>query len=1360
MVWPLKHSLLSVGIISSLFIKPVCDIHAQDQAVFSHLSVNDGLSQSTTRAIVQDHQGFLWFGTRGGGLNRYDGYDFHVLMNNPDDPFSLSDNEIISIFEDHEGMLWVGTKSGGLNRYDGSSGKFAHYFYQDTVEQNLQISTSVNVIFEDSEGQLYVGLNDGIGLYDRQNDRFTSLFSDLSLQLAGVTGICEDNLGNLYFGTQDRLVKYNKRTAATEYLKYKVDPYVEVGGRIITLCFDRYENLWIGTSEGVNLVETQPVLRFIDSLPIASRIPESFNYTRVITETSDGNVWFGTIDGLYQYNPETQQLTPHHSDPNNSESLGNNAIESVYEDRVGTLWIGTWSGVNILDKRKYKFTLYKNQVNNPNSLSNNIVSSFMEDDKGIWIGTEQGGLNYIDRETSKFTFYKSNDENSSCLKSNNVKSLFIDSKHDLWVGTFFGGLSLLNRREGGFSHFLNYEAIYAMNEFPEGTLWIGSMSGLHIMDLNTRVIKKLAAESIQLTDLANSFILFLYIDSEDYMWIGTKYEGLFRYDAEQDIMLHFTHSLVDSTTLSNDFAICICEDVESNIWIGTNNGLNRFIPDQKSFKRYGQDIGLADNVINGLLPDDEGNLWIATNKGLSRYNDASGRIKHYDYLDGLQSNEFSRGVCFRSNSGELFFGGIGGFNSFYPDQIKENRDKPQIVITDFKLFNMSVCPGEQDSPLQKHISETEHITLSYKQSSFSFDFVALNFLNPEKNRYAYILEGYEHEWNQAGRIRTATYMNLSPGNYTFRVIGSNNDNIWNETGASVGIKVRGPYYKHPVALLLYAMVIAGMIWLLINIITFRQRKENEVRNERLEKKRLEERNQMRLQFFTNISHEFRTPLTLITGPLDKLIRGRTGHDKEYLFGLMRSNVDRMLRLVNQLLDFRKIENEKMPLHIHEGDLDHLLSHIMLGFEDLASQKMIELTYHPKSLDHEGKSQWFDEGIIDKVVYNLLSNAFKFTPEQGVIQLRLVLHDNTADIILQDTGKGVAREKLEKIFERYYSESPEIYAGTGIGLSLSKRLIDIHRGEIKVESEIGAGSTFTVTIPVSRESFKTEEIVSEMEQVIKNRPGIDILKEEALYPGDPPDGRIRINKTLLVVEDNEELLKYLLDHFNEFQTMGMVNGKEAYDWAVEKIPDIIISDVMMPGMDGIELCKQLKENYITSHIPIILLTAKSDIEQRIDGLGVGADAYVTKPFDNNYLTALVKNLLAQRKVLREKFSEISSFIVEDEHITGIDKTFLDKIEAIIYENISDPDFSVEQMLSTVHMSRSQLYRKFKALINKNPSEYIRILRLKYAVSLLNQKQYSVNEIAYMSGFGNVSYFITCFKKYYGKSPRRYIESAPE
>jgi len=328
------------------------------------------------------------------------------------------------------------------------------------------------------------------------------------------------------------------------------------------------------------------------------------------------------------------------------------------------------------------------------------------------------------------------------------------------------------------------------------------------------------------------------------------------------------------------------------------------------------------------------------------------------------------------------------------------------------------------------------------------------------------------------------------------------------------------------------------------------------------------------------------------------------------------------------------------------------------------------------------------------------------------------------------------------------------------LSLSKRLIDIHRGEIRVESETGTGSTFIVTIPVSKQSYSAEEIVSETEQIIKNRPGLDIPKEEALYAGDHPNGRIRINKTLLIVEDNEELLKYLLDHFNEFHTRGAVNGKEAYNWAVEHIPDLIISDVMMPGMDGVEFCKQIKENFITSHIPVILLTAKSDVEQRIEGLGVGADAYVAKPFDNNYLTALVKNLLAQRKMLREKFSENSDFIIEDELITGADKAFLEKIEAIVQENISDPEFSVEQMLSVVHMSRSQLYRKFKALINKNPSEYIRILRLKYAVGLLNQKQYGVNEIAYMSGFGNVSYFITCFKKYYGKSPRKYIESASE
>ncbi len=1255
----LKYNLLLVGLFINLILV-VSDIHAQNQAEFSHLSVNDGLSQSTIRNMTQDHNGFLWFGTRGGGLNRYDGYDFQVLMNNPDDPSSLSDNEVISVFEDHEGILWVGTKNGGLNRYDRSSGKFHHYFYKDTIEQDLHVPATVNVIFEDSDGQLYVGLNDGIGLYDRQSDDFASLFSYLSPKIAGVTDICEDNLGNLYFSTQDRLIKYNKKTAASEYIKYKVDPFTEVGGRTITLCFDKHENLWIGTSEGVSLVETQPVLRFADSLPIVSRIPESFKYTRTITETSDGDIWFGTIDGLYQYNHQSQRLLSYHTDLNNPKSLGNNAIEAIFEDRVGTLWIGTWSGINILDKRRYEFIHHKNLANNPNSLSNNIVSSFQEDNKGIWIGTEQGGVNYINNETSKFTFYSFDADDPASLRSNNVKSLFIDSKKNLWVGTFFGGLSLLNRGTDNFTHFLNHQAIYAINEFPKGTLWIGSMSGLNIMDMNTRAIQNIAEVSAELTDLQNSFVIFLYVDSEDYLWIGTKYEGLFRYNADKDALQHYSYSMDDATTISNDFVISICEDFESNIWIGTNNGLNRFIPDRNSFIRYGQDIGLDDNVINGLLPDDSGNIWMSTNTGLYRYNNASGKIKHYDYMDGLQSNEFNRGVCFKSNSGELYFGGIGGFNSFYPDQIKENNDVPQIVITDFKLFNVSVSPGERNSPLQKHISETEQITLLYRQSSFSFDFVALNFLNPEKNKYAYILEGYEDVWNQAGRIRTATYMNLKPGNYVFKVIGSNNDNIWNETGASVSIKILAPYYKHPVAFLIYAIVIAGMIWLLLSIVTFRERKENEIKSERLEKERLKEQNQMRLQFFTNISHEFRTPLSLITGTLDKLIHDKVDHNREYLLGLMSSNVNRMLRLVNQLLDFRKIENEKMPLHICEGDMDHLLSQIALGFEDFASRKMIELTYHPKSQKHEGKLQWYDESIIDKVVYNLLSNAFKFTSKHGVIDLRLVLHENTSEIIVQDTGKGIAREKLDRIFERFYSEDSETYAGTGIGLSLSKRLIDIHQGEIKVESEPGKGSTFTVTIPVGKESYSAEDIVSETEQMIKNRPGLDIFKEEELYTGDYPDKRDRINKTLLVVEDNEELLNYLLDHFSEFNTRGSVNGKEAYDWAVENIPDIIISDVMIPGMDGVEFCKQIKENFITSHIPFIILTAKSDIEQKIEGLHVGADAYVAKPFDNNYLTALVNNLLEQRKILREKFSENSDFIIDDKHVKGTDKAFLEKI----------------------------------------------------------------------------------------------------
>ena len=1353
----LKYYIFPAGLSFILMVMGLSELHAQENISFDHLSVNNGLSQSTIFSITQDTKGFLWFGTRGGGLNKYDGYDFQIFRNSPELQNSLSDDEVISMLVDSRGNLWVGTRSGGLNRLILATGRFQHYCqFEEMKGERAEAALAVRTIYEDRSGRIWVGMNHQVCLYNRDEDKFYPILQAASVPVKGTSGICEDSDGNLYFATWDRLIRYNPDTGALSQLLYSEDPFTEFGGRINPVLMDRNDRLWIGTPDGLKIVDIGDSLEFSFSILPAIDWPESFSYVRTIKETRDGLIWFGTRGGLYSYSPGAAELKGFMTEPNNPGSLGHNSVYSIFEDNVGSLWIGTWSGISILDQRKYEFTRFSHLYNVPGSLSSDIVSSFQEDKGGTWVGTEQGGLNFMNEKRTEFEAFQSRENDPKSLPSNNVKSIFLDSDQNLWVGTFKGGLSLLERGTGSFRNFLAGHSVYDIEEMPYGKLWIGATSGLYAMDLKTKEISREVFPPPVGTRTLESFITVLFTDSNERMWIGTKEDGLYLFNTSRAELKHFQSLEADTSSISGDYVLSICEDPFQGIWIGTNSGLNRFDESTATFERYVSKFGIDDNVINGLLSDGEGEIWISTNRGLYQFNPQSLDAFHYDYLDGLQSNEFNRGAYYRNAQGEMFFGGVSGFNVFSPEDIRRNPDAPPVIITDLKLFNESVIPGEKNSPLDQHISETEKIVLTHRQSSFSFDFVALNYLIPEKNNYAYMLEGYEDHWNQSGRIRTAAYMNLKPGSYTFHIRGSNNNKVWNETGSSIDIIVKGPLWASPAAIFFYFVALIGLLVGLIRIVRFRAEKESELNLERAEKDSMRELNHMRLQFFTNISHEFRTPLTLIAGPLDKLMSGRYEYQKDYLFYLMKSNVNRMLRLVNQLMDFRKLENEKMPLHIRKGNLDELVSQIVLGFEDLAGTKMIELKYEADSQLFLETEQWFDEGIIDKVLYNLLSNAFKFTPEHGIIEVRLGLENHLVTLVVSDTGRGIDKEKVTRIFERFYSESGEIYAGTGIGLSLSKRLIDLHRGDIQVESERGKGAVFLVSFPVGKDKYSAEEIISDPEKYIFDRPGLDTANSSTALNYSAAD-KERSGPTMLIVEDNRELSVYLADHFSKYQTILAENGREAYDLAREKIPDIIISDIMMPEMDGLEFCSRIKQDFLTSHIPVVLLTAKSAVEQKIEGLENGADAYLEKPFDAEYLTILVKNLLVQRKKLKEKFSGQTDLVADDTELQGADKVFLVKVNEIVNQNVSNPEFSVDQLLVEVGMSRSQLYRKFSAISDKNPSEYIRILRLKHAAMLLGKNQFTISEVAFMSGFSNVSYFNTCFKRHFGTSPGRFINS---
>jgi signal transduction histidine kinase/ligand-binding sensor domain-containing protein/DNA-binding response OmpR family regulator len=1324
---------------------------------FKQISLSEGLSQSTVYSIMQDSKGFIWAGTRAGGLNIYNGYEFKVYNTRSGDSSSISDNEITCILEDSHHVIWIGTRNGGLNRFDRNSESFIRYPFSSD-DNKTTFSQSINILFEDKIGVLWVGTRKEFLRYDREKDVFIPVKSSGADNIENVSGILEDAQSNLILGTREKLIKFFRNNNST--VSYKFDSILVKSAsndKKVPVCFNKEWNVFVGSPEGLLLLK--PDENGFARLEIGNNYPIALsNDVRTIFNEDNKSYWFGTYDGLIRYDIAQNKYQVYSHDENNPLSLAHNSVYSFYRDKAGNFWIGTWNGgISFLAKNQIRFEHFRHQINNPYSLSNNVVSAFAEDKGGVWIGTEAGGLNFLDTLTWKITVFKNWRQVSDPLSSSNVKAVFVDAKGDLWVGTFGSGLKKYNRISGKFEDFLRDKKVFTILQDSMRNLWVGCQDGLYKVSEKGIVLNRYINDPANPKSLGNDHIMSALIDSRKRIWFGTKGAGINLYNPQTD---NFTRIPVDSLTpvYSSEYVNSLCEDSKGRIWSGSNTGLSLYNEKHQVMVRI-LDKGLPADVVNSVIDDRSGHLWLSTNQGLTRWTSDKGEVRYYNVRDGLQSNEFNRGSCFRHSCGKLYFGGINGFNVFSPDEIIDNQIVPPVIITDLRLFNKIVKPFAEDSPLKVNIDESKSITLTHFQSFFGFDFVALNYIMPEKNQYEFMLEGYDKTWNNSGTGRRASYMNLKPGNYIFKVRASNNDLIWNMEGTSIAVTILPPYWKTIWAYLVYLVLIMGFLFVLRKLIIIRIEQANLLHNERLEKKRLEEINQMKLVFFTDISHEFRTPLTLISGPLEKLKHQELStQEVNYLYGVMSRNVSRLLRLVNQLMDFRKAENEKLKLKVCIGNLPVFIGEIIDSFRDSAASKKISLTYEIKTVSTE--QQWFDHGIVDKVVFNLLANAFKFTANGGSIQVSLKVEGGKAEICVEDNGIGIAKENIGRIFDRFFmvEEAARSHnTGTGIGLALTKKLVDLHLGEISVSSNVGEGSSFTFIFSILDEVYSESEIVTEEKVLIKTAPAIHETYNESETTLIPEGGKEE-KQIMLIVEDNDDLRNFLKVSFRSFIILEAANGRDGLNQALGKLPDIVISDIMMPEMNGYELCNEIKSNYITCHIPVVLLTAKTSIEHKIKGYETGADAYVEKPFDFNFLEVQVKNLLIQRSRLKNKYSSFSPFVeISDVESEDPNQKFLKKVFDIIKENASDSDLSVDSLGKMMGMSRAQLFRKFRAIMDKSPSDYIREVRLKLAYSLLSNKNYNINEVAFKSGFSSTSYFITCFRKYYGKTPGEVVDS---
>ncbi|HYO21346.1 MAG TPA: two-component regulator propeller domain-containing protein [Flavisolibacter sp.] len=1334
---------------------------------FKHISSEQGLSNSTIEVIFQDSRGFIWFGTRD-GLNRYDGNQNTVYRYQNGDTNSISDNYIKTITEDKEGSIWIGTLN-GLNRYDKKKNSFTRFSHRPGGLAHNHITS----LLTDKQGQLWIATyGGGITIYQPKNKSFYPLPANRALPNQRVNCLFEDSGGLIWVGTETSLTRFDPASSV-------FTTFYNVPGALV-IREDKKGNLWIGSLNNGLYVWNRSTDKF-DAYQHNEQDPASLgsNQVRSIEIDKKGNIWVGGINGgLDLFHLPTRSFYHYQNEPGNPFSLSQRTVSALCEDLQGNLWVGTHrGGVNLYMPNKERFKLYR-QEQSENSLSYNDVKAFCEDGNGnIWIGTDGGGLNFFNRKNNNFQHYRYNPFQKNSLGSNEVLHVMEDSQGNIWVGTWGGGLNLFNKATGTFTRFVhdghNKNSIssnYVQQIFEDRhkNLWVATYyGGLNLLDRKTKTFTRITADPQQRTTLSGNNIVSMEEDKAGNIWIGTDDGGLNCFEQKSQSFLHYFNKEEKRPDLRVIFS-----DSKGRLWVG-QTGLYLFDEKQNKFSLFTSSAGLANEFIKGIEEDEKGFLWISTSNGLTQYHPQTHQFKKYNTADGLQGLEFEANANLKTSDGELFFGGVNGFNSFYPADIQPNTYVPPVYVTEFMIFNKLILPNEEDSPLQEDISATKKIRLNYQQSTLSFSFAALNYTASENNQYAYKLEGFNNNWIYAGPERRALYTNLDPGTYTFRVKASNNDGIWNEEGTAIEIYIHPPFWDTWWFKLLVLLVIIGAA---VAFYQFKRKQELK----KLEEQKREEMHQVQLQFFTNISHEFRTPLSLIMGPLEKLEKEDTRSQFQHYYKVMHRNTRRLLGLIGELMDFRKAESGILKLKVMPGNFSLFLNEIAEEFSELAIQKNISFSVKADELETEA---WFDRQIVEKIIINLISNSFKYTADGGTIRVEMlsslqnfkpsfenelqIKGDQRAKkclyLLVADNGIGISKQSIAHLFERYYKIT-ESHMGSGIGLAFVKSLTRLHKGTISVYSELHKGTEILLALPVSKEDYtKEERWTEEVTRTVRieslhHKYELATDREDVLAPPvKPSDAPALSRKHMLVIDDTEELRRFLTESLSPFYEISTADdGVTGLATAKDVAPDLIISDVMMPGMNGIELCKKIKDDLETSHIPFLMLTAKDAPEAALAGVESGADYYFAKPISIDLLLVTIKNIFEQRQKLKDLY--IKSHHIEAKELvhSSRDKEFMDQLIGVIESQISNPDLDVNYICKQMGMSRTKLYEKIKGITGQSIAEFVRVLRLKKAVEIMTHEDATITEVIYRVGIQTQSYFTKAFKKEFGKTPTQFLQ----
>jgi len=1339
-----------------------------DKYRFSRLDISQGLSNNEVTCILKDYKGFVWLGTMS-GLNRWDGNTFKVFRHDLRDTGSLSDDFVSQVLEGPGHTLWIATRK-GFNIYDPLTEKFnrdgAGFLHSIHIDGDTLAD-----IRKDRKGDywfLMTGAGNGLYKYDvaAQTTRCykarAGSMRSFAADTAGYWWIIygdgalekmDPNTGQIVFSGSPSLQK--------EFLRSLQDHHVYQDYR---LYIDAQNDCWIYTAgRAIGLVWFRPSTGETRVLRKESIGPHlNTNLVTGVVQDDKGLIWISTDHGginlLDKKDFSIQYLLSRDDD---NKSLSQNAVNYLYKDPTGMIWMGTYKrGANYYREGMLEFPLYRHLPSNPNSLPYDDVNRFVEDAKGnLWIGTNGGGLIYMNRLTGKYTRYQHDPANPNSLSNDVIVSLCIDHEQRLWIGSYYGGLDCFDGRT--FKHHRHNEAdstsigddrVWEIKEDSRGRLWVGTLAaGLDMLDRKRDVFIHYPGVSANPylpgvgPSVFSNYISDLMEDREGNLWVGTAI-GIDVLEAATGKFRHYVTEERKASSLSNNFVISIKEDSRGLIWVGTRDGLNLFSAKDHTFTTFRTGDGLPDNTVLTIVEDDDHQLWLSTPNGLSRVTvsmDTEGhvgcRFTNYDESYGLQGREFNENAALRTRAGELVFGGANGFNIFEPQKLRTGSRDQQLIFTELQVFNKTVGIGEKLNGhiiLPRSITESKSITLRYNENVFSIGFAVLDFLNARKVKYAYRLDGFNKDWLVSeDDPRKAVYTNLDPGDYTFRVKTAREDGSWNDQVLELGIRILPPFWKTPLAYVLYTLLLAGILLFARHMILQRAAMRFALEQERKEAQRLHELDMMKIRFFTNVSHEFRTPLSLILTPLDKIIRNTEDPVRKTQFNLIHRNARRLLNMVNQLLDFRKLEVQELRLNPVKEDIVRNIRELSWSFADIAEKKNIDFSFNETI---SSLYTFFDPDKIERIMFNLLSNAFKFTPEHGRISVDVSFDPaGTLEIRVADTGIGIENDKQEKIFWRFFQNDVPgsmVNQGSGIGLAITREFVKLHNGTIRVDSEPGKGSCFTVLLPV---------IIAEPEPVSVEAPRSKTVRAAAKRP------------TVLLVEDNEDFRFYLKDNLNEFfNILEAANGKEGWQKTLGAHPDLVVSDISMPEMNGIDLCRKIKEDKRTALIPVILLTALMGEEQQLKGLETGASDYMTKPFNFEILLSKIRNLLAQQQVARKTYQKQVEASPSSPHVESTDEKFIRHALELVEKNMANPDFSVEEMSRELFISRVALYKKILSLTGKTPIEFIRNVRLKRAAQLLEKHQFTVAEIAYEVGFNNPKYFARYFKAEFGVLPSAY------